>query len=122
MREEELQDFVTQEAQSVSAHWCSELAGLSLWHPINSVARQLPTSPCRHEVGAERVVAPRVLRASSLVLPYLDLRCSQFKHLMNHSLHSKATVLEGMRTGRLIFISVKPQNRKNKRNYCLLHF
>lgn len=47
MREEELWDFVTQEAQSVSAHWCSELAGLSLWSPINSAARLLPPTPCR---------------------------------------------------------------------------
>lgn len=47
MREEELWDFVTQEAQSVSAHWCSELAGLSLWSPINSAVRLLPPSP-RH--------------------------------------------------------------------------
>lgn len=39
MREEELRDFVTQEAQSVSAHWCSELAGLSLWSPINGAVR-----------------------------------------------------------------------------------
>lgn len=45
MREEELRDFVTQEAQSVSAHWCSELAGLSLWSPINSAVRLLPPSP-----------------------------------------------------------------------------
>lgn len=42
MREEERWDFVTQEAQSVSAHWCSELAGLSLWSPINSAVRLLP--------------------------------------------------------------------------------
>lgn len=47
MREEELWDFVTQEAQSVSAHWCSELAGLSLWSPINSAVRLLPPSPHR---------------------------------------------------------------------------
>lgn len=47
MREEELCDFVTQEAQSVSAHWCSELAGLSLWSPINSAVRLLPPSLCR---------------------------------------------------------------------------
>lgn len=39
MRGEELWDFVTQEAQSVSAHWCSELAGLSLWSPINGAVR-----------------------------------------------------------------------------------
>lgn len=41
----ELWDFVTQEAQSVSAHWCSELAGLSLWNPINSALCLLPPLP-----------------------------------------------------------------------------
>lgn len=45
VREVELQDFVTQEAQSVSAHWCSELTGFSLRSPINSAARHCCRTP-----------------------------------------------------------------------------
>lgn len=52
MSEEELRDFVTQEAQSVSAHWCSELAGLSLWSPINGAARLLQPSPPKHAANS----------------------------------------------------------------------
>lgn len=52
MREEELGGVVTQEAQSVSAHWCSELAGLSLWSPINTAVCPLLPAPRRATLPA----------------------------------------------------------------------
>lgn len=77
MREEELWDFVTQEAQSVSAHWCSELAGLSLWSPINRAVRLLPPSP-RRTAGSntQPAAAPGNTRPCLSLSPDLGQRYS----------------------------------------------
>lgn len=67
MRGAERWDSVTQEAQSVSAHWCSELPGLSPWSPINSTsappaaARRLPRHPA-HTLETSRSARPAPLR------------------------------------------------------------
>lgn len=84
MREEELWDFVTQEAQSVSAHWCSELAGLSLWSPINSGVRLLPPSPSprhqqRHQEALVFVFAALCPVASLCSVP----ACGEFQRPTN---------------------------------------
>ena len=53
---EESRDFVTREDQSVSAQWCSELAGLGLRSSINSAypGRPPPPPPPRREGRAGR--------------------------------------------------------------------
>ncbi len=77
MREEELWDFVTQEAQSVSAHWCSELAGLSLWSPINSVVRLLPPSPHRAACSYRQPTAAKQHQTLVLVLVLFPIPARQ---------------------------------------------